>query len=151
VFEAVGGFEERFRGMYDDQAFLIKIFLRYPVYISSRTWLRYRQHDDSCCAQTTPTQYWRLRGDFLDWLKDDAQRLADPRVNAAFRRARREIPHRRLTAPAYDAYDRVRDRLPAQFKRRVKRTLAASRAKLRKRSARGTKHGVTTRGDRSRS
>ena len=59
VFEAVGGFEERFRGMYEDQSLYIKIFLRYAVYISARTWLRYRQHDASCCAQTTWTDYLR--------------------------------------------------------------------------------------------
>jgi glycosyltransferase involved in cell wall biosynthesis len=130
VFDAVGGFEERFPGMYDDQAFLIKVFLRYPVYISSRTWLRYRQHDASCCAQTTRTDYWRLRRLFLDWLAEDAGRLEDPRVNIALRRARREIPYRRLTAPAYNAYDRLRDRLPAQFKGRVKRAFAAPSARL---------------------
>ncbi len=137
VFEAVGGFEERFRGMYEDQSFLIKVFLRYPVYISSRTWLRYRQHDTSCSAQTTRTDYWRLRGLFLDWLQEDVRRLGDPRVSAALRRARREVPYQRLTAPAYDVYDRVRERVPAEFKDRVKRTLAARSTRLHKPSTRG--------------
>ena len=44
VFDAVGGFEERFRGMFEDQSFLFKVFLRYPVYFSSRYWILYRQH-----------------------------------------------------------------------------------------------------------
>jgi GT2 family glycosyltransferase len=48
AFDAVGGFEERFRGLYEDQAFLAKMFLRHPMYISSRTTYRYRQHDKSC-------------------------------------------------------------------------------------------------------
>ena len=103
VFEAVGGFEDQFRGMYDDQAFLIKVFLRYPVYISSRAWLRYRQHDASCFARRTRTDYWRVRSDFLDWLQEDDGRLRDTRVNAAVRRARRELPYQRLYAGLSDS------------------------------------------------
>ena len=137
VFDAVGGFEERFRGLYEDQSFLMKAFLRYPIYISSRVWLRYRQHGASCRLQTTRTDYWRLRGAFLDWLREDPERLGDARVSAAVRRARRQLPYRRLTAPAYEVYDRISGRLPAEFKERVKRTLAACSTRLRRRSLRG--------------
>jgi len=43
--EAVGGFEEdRTLGMYEDQAFLAKIFAGFPVWVSERTWDRYRIH-----------------------------------------------------------------------------------------------------------
>src|SRR3954469_1991850 len=36
AFDAVGGWEERLAcGLFDDQAFLAKIYLRYPIYISS--------------------------------------------------------------------------------------------------------------------
>jgi glycosyltransferase involved in cell wall biosynthesis len=129
VFEAVGGFEDRFRGMYDDQAFLIKVFLHYPVYISSRAWIRYRQHETSCCAQTTWLEYWRVRGEFLDWLQKYVERLGDTRVHAAVQRARREVQYRRLTAPAHALYGRIRAHVPAEFKQRVKRTLAARSAK----------------------
>src|ERR1700758_3779735 len=68
VFEAVGGFEDRFRGAFEDQAFLNKVYLRYSVYISSRVWLRYRQHDASCIAKlhrTREVNYWRVQGEFL--------------------------------------------------------------------------------------
>ena len=121
VFDAVGGFEEHFRGiyqLYEDQVFLIKVYLRYPVYISSRVWRHYRLHDASRCQHPSPADYWRVRGFFLDWLEADVMRLGDPRVSAAFLRARREIPYWRL-------YDGVRHRLPPRFKRRVKRTLQA--------------------------
>jgi glycosyltransferase involved in cell wall biosynthesis len=135
VFEAVRGFEERFRGLFDDQAFLIKVFLRYPVYISGRTWLHYRQHAASCCGQTTRTDYWRLQGVFLDWLEEDVGRLADTRVSAAVRRARRQLPYRRLlTAPAYDTAVRLLDHAPGELQERVKRTVDARRAALRKRN-----------------
>lgn len=125
VFEAVGGFEERFRGLFEDQAFLFKVFLRYPIYISSQPWIRYRQHETSCCAQTTGTDYLRLRRIFLDWLQEYVDRLGDTRVHAAVHRARREVRYRRLTAPAHALYSRVRARVPVEFKQRVRRSLAA--------------------------
>lgn len=111
AFEAVGGFEARFRGYGDDQAVLAKIFLHYPIYVSSRTWYRYRQHDASCMGGLSRMDYWRLRGEFLDWLETYVGQLEDPRVLEAIRRARREVPYRRLTAPAYEVFDRLPDGL----------------------------------------
>ena len=110
AFEAVGGFDERFRGRYEDEAFLMKIFLRYPTYISSRTWYHYRQHASSCCGQTTPASWSKVRGAFLDYLQEleDDGRLNDPRVRAAVRRARRAFPYQRL---AYQVYGRLPVRL----------------------------------------
>ena len=116
VFEAVGGFEERFRGLYEDQAFLAKVWLRYPVYFSSRPWYHYRQHDASCSRRTSRADYWRLRGVFLEWLESYVGPLGDPRVVAAVGRARRQLPYRRLTAPAFEAFDR----LPEEFQRRLR-------------------------------
>jgi len=112
VFEAVGGFEERFRGMYDDQTLYLKVFLRYPVYISSRVWLLYRQHDASCRAHSSPIDTMRVHRVFLDWLKDDIERLGDARVSAAFRHARRRRQYQALKA-----------RVPDRFKNPVKRAL----------------------------
>jgi GT2 family glycosyltransferase len=36
AFDAVGGFELRFRGLFEDQAFRAKICVRYPIYTTSR-------------------------------------------------------------------------------------------------------------------
>jgi glycosyltransferase involved in cell wall biosynthesis len=129
VFEAVGGFEDRFHGLYEDQVFLTKVYLRYPVYISSRVWVRYRQHDASCMAKThrTRMEYWR--GEFLDWWQQDPGRLVDVRVSAAVRRARRELPYRKLKASVYEPYDRLVARLPNEFKGPVKRALRRARQK----------------------
>ncbi len=127
VFAEVGGFDERFRGMYEDQTFLIRIFLRYPIYISSRGWLYYRQHADSACAEISRRAYLRVRGVFLDWLKDDVERLADRRVREALRRARRQVRYRKLMLPASYAYDDIRDHLPTGFKKRVKHTIGRTR------------------------
>lgn len=123
AFDAVGGFEERFRGLYDDQALLVKTYLRYPVFITSQIWYRYRQHDDSCCGQTSRTDYWRLRKVFLEWLAEHVGSSGDPRVVAAVRRARRELPYKKLTVPAYEVYDR----LPEKFRRQL-RTLTGRAA-----------------------
>jgi len=49
---AVGGFEESFRGMYEDQAFLAKVCLTVPVLLSGECVARYRQHADSCYARS---------------------------------------------------------------------------------------------------
>lgn len=131
VFEAVGGFEERFRGLYEDQSFKIKVFLRYPIYISSRVWLRYRQHDASACAQVSPDAYLQLRGFFLDWVGGEVERLGDPRVTAALRRARRQLRIKKLIAPfvggAGPLLDTVRRRVPAKYKAGVKRALRRTR------------------------
>jgi glycosyltransferase involved in cell wall biosynthesis len=111
VVEAVGGFEDRFRGLYDDQAFLAKIYLEYPIYISSRIWYRYRQHDTSCCGSTKRADYWRTRGVFLEWLDSHVGPRCDPRVDAAVRRARRKVPYGRLTAPVSDVFGRLPESL----------------------------------------
>jgi glycosyltransferase involved in cell wall biosynthesis len=48
---AVGGYEESFRGMYEDQAFLAKVCLTVPVLLSGECVARYRQHAASCYAR----------------------------------------------------------------------------------------------------
>jgi glycosyltransferase involved in cell wall biosynthesis len=50
IVEAVGGFEERFRGMYEDQVFLAKVYLKAPVFVTSPCWDRYRLHPNSCVS-----------------------------------------------------------------------------------------------------
>jgi glycosyltransferase involved in cell wall biosynthesis len=68
--EAVGGFEEEFRALFEDQAFLIKIYLITPVFVSSACWDRYRQHPDSCCEQArTRAVYLPAHRAFLLWLE----------------------------------------------------------------------------------
>jgi glycosyltransferase involved in cell wall biosynthesis len=135
VFEAVGGFEERFRGMFEDQSFLLKVYLRYPIYVSSRAWIFYRRHDASCVAQTTDTAYYRLQRVFLRWLEPHVEQLGNPRVTAALRRAERAVPFRILWAPVTDLYNRVRVLVPTRIRRPVKRRLIALATKVGGRAA----------------
>ncbi len=51
VIAAVGGFEPRFRGMYEDQAFLAKVSLAWPVVVTDDVVARYRQHPTSAYAR----------------------------------------------------------------------------------------------------
>jgi glycosyltransferase involved in cell wall biosynthesis len=65
---AVGGFEDDFKGMYEDQVFRVKFFLRFPVYVANRVWYIYRKHANSCCAQAVKRNEAReARGQFLRW------------------------------------------------------------------------------------
>lgn len=70
--EKLGGFEDMFRGLYEDQVFCAKICLQFPVFVASQWWYKYRQHPNSCCAiaQATRSDYWNLgRPAFLKWLE----------------------------------------------------------------------------------
>ncbi|CAN5610351.1 N/A [soil metagenome] len=49
--ERVGGFEETFPGMYEDEVFFSKIALQSPVYLIPDIHERYRQHPESFCAR----------------------------------------------------------------------------------------------------
>jgi hypothetical protein len=69
--DQVGGFEEIFRGLYEDQAFFAKICLSAPVYVSSVCSARYRQHPSSNYSRTQETgDYSSARLAFLNWLAE---------------------------------------------------------------------------------
>jgi len=95
VFENMGYFEEQFRNANEDMVFHSKVFLQYPVYVSSQCWDRYRMH---------PNSYWRTawregqgkeaeqtgRFNYLTWLEGylHEQKITDPvvwqKLNQAF-------------------------------------------------------------------
>lgn len=69
----VGGFEEGFthhNQLYEDQAFLIKIYLKENVYVSSACNIRYRQRKDSIVSRVhADGHYLSVRKYFLEWLQ----------------------------------------------------------------------------------
>jgi len=66
---SVGGYEEQFRGMYEDQVVRVKLCVRFPAYVSDRSWYRYRQRQDSCCAVAVRLgEHLRSRERFLVWV-----------------------------------------------------------------------------------
>ncbi len=86
IVDMVGGFEEHFRGilqLYDDQAFLVKIYLHTAVFVSGEQWDKYRIHADSCDAASAERgDYNAVRGYFLNWFATylRLRNIADPAV-----------------------------------------------------------------------
>lgn len=70
VFNRVGGFEDQFADLYEDQVFLSKVYMTSPVYFSTKVFLDYRQHDDNSVFQARKQGLYRIkRQRFLDWLE----------------------------------------------------------------------------------
>lgn len=102
VFDILGFFEESFRGANEDMVFHSKIFLRFPVYVSSECWDRYRKHEDSywgnLSRQGTLSQMVQaglLK--YFNWLEQylQEQNIQNPQVWQALRKAL--WPHRHPT------------------------------------------------------
>jgi len=93
VFERIGGFEESFTGdyqLYEDQAFLTKVYLNEPVYIADQCWDKYRQHPNSCVSTVNQAgQYHKVRHFFLKWLEDyfSKQGVNDQDILNAYQRS----------------------------------------------------------------
>jgi glycosyltransferase involved in cell wall biosynthesis len=93
VFDRVGGFEESFGGiyqMYEDQAFLTKVYRTTPVFASGLCWTKYRQHPAACTISTRDSgQYKDVRRFFLTYLEKQwrEQQEQNPAAWAALRRA----------------------------------------------------------------
>lgn len=51
VFQTVGGFDEAYHDVFEDQAFFVKVALTYPVYVTDRVWAKYRKHATSSLVQ----------------------------------------------------------------------------------------------------
>jgi glycosyltransferase involved in cell wall biosynthesis len=89
VYDRVGGFEEKFPGMFEDQAFLSKVYSTTPVFIADRCWDLYRIHKDSCCSVASDTGKTNSSETyFLNWLEQymSSNGTADPGIERALRR-----------------------------------------------------------------
>lgn len=109
---SIGGFEENFVGplqLYEDIAFLAKVFLAAPVYFSSQVWLNYRIHNDSCVMRVKRDgRYYQARRYFFSWFtRYLATGPTDPRVAFAVRRTIRRDVLRQAVASARTLLKRV--------------------------------------------
>jgi glycosyltransferase involved in cell wall biosynthesis len=108
LFDTIGGFEERFRGLFEDQVFRAKVFLTAPVYVSGGFFDRYRQHDESCWQSTRSSPAARdARRQYLTWLAQYLDRI-DCRDSAVRSGLRRHLLKQR-----YPRLSRMRSRLRA--------------------------------------
>jgi glycosyltransferase involved in cell wall biosynthesis len=137
LFDAVGGFEESFRGpmqMYEDQAFLSKAYLAGRPYFCDRLWVKYRIHDQSCMAMYKSDHYDQTRQRFLQWLRAylKVTHPRSPRIWMALWRA--ELPYRN---PTLDALVQ-RALVQKAFVRRLYHGLGRRVRKLRRAASAGT-------------
>jgi len=70
--DLTGGFEEEtFRGIFEDQAFLAKVYVQFPVFVAASCWDKYRKHPDSCVSVTNRAGLKHTVGLFyLRWLQN---------------------------------------------------------------------------------
>ena len=91
AFAQIGAFEKEFRGAYEDQVFLAKMFLQTRIFVTGTCSDRYRQHDESCCAQALRTGIYHpelphpARETYLQWLRAYLahEGVDDPALRAA--------------------------------------------------------------------
>lgn len=94
AFVAVGGYEEEFTGMFEDQAFMTKLFLEHRAWADGRTLYRYRQHGQSAVSLAFASgARASARERFLDWAEDYVRKTQpDERtVLRTIRKARRQL------------------------------------------------------------
>lgn len=99
VIEQVRGFEDNFTGMHEDQAFLAKIYLNSPVYLSAACWDLYRQHRESCnhiakeTGKRTSSELF-----YLNWLEKyfEENNITNPELLDALHRRKRSFKHHAL-------------------------------------------------------
>lgn len=84
--ENAGGFEDAFTSMHEDQAFLAKVYLSSPVFVSASCWDFYRQHRESC-HQVAEKKGKQESAElfYLEWLENYLKKkdIADPGVRDA--------------------------------------------------------------------
>jgi glycosyltransferase involved in cell wall biosynthesis len=103
VVNDVGGFEEQFRGLFEDQVFLAKVFLKSYVFVSQECWDRYRRHPESCVSLGVRDRRKHPAGVlYFEWLEKYllAEGVRDPELWKALRKKRFRYRHAR----AYDAF-----------------------------------------------
>lgn len=101
AYARTGGFEDAFKGHYEDQAFLAKLYSTCTVLLSDKVWDLYRQHDGSCSAQVQKAKSYDIaRKQYLEWLSEtlSQKRSQDTELNNLVARAldqyRRPVRHR---------------------------------------------------------
>jgi glycosyltransferase involved in cell wall biosynthesis len=103
--DRIGGFEDRFTGLYEDQAFFLKAYLALPIYLSSTCTDLYRQHAGSHSAEALRSGRYSANEpspalvELLLWLARElvVRRTADPGVwRGLMRKLARVALHRTM-------------------------------------------------------
>ena len=122
--EEVGGFEQSFRAMYEDQAFFAKICAKFPVFASSECLAKYRRHAGSSCSLDWRSgQHGMSRARFLAWL-DTYLRTAgveDTGLKAVLEAERQHAAEGAPSSDARGAFTRAIRRTAQRLRLRSKR------------------------------
>lgn len=96
--DAVGGFDESFQGLYDDQVFYARLALRFTLLADGHVLDRYRQHPESMTARASRVREREARARFLTWLETEALAAGvhDAALQRAIARGRWKLKHPRL-------------------------------------------------------
>ncbi|WP_448571722.1 glycosyltransferase family 2 protein [Trichothermofontia sp.] len=99
IFDTIGGFEEGFQKgyqLYEDQAFLSKVYLATSVYVASECLDYYRLHQKSCMATTK--NYLEIRLFFLKWFESylNSKQIDDKKIWQALETAKWPYKYPRL-------------------------------------------------------
>ena len=98
----IGGFEEGFVApyhLYEDQAFLAKLYLQESIYVAGECWTKYRLRPESICAtSSSPDVYRKVQLYFYQFLKGYLRQTGNDTAEiwTAVRRAERRARHPRL-------------------------------------------------------
>jgi glycosyltransferase involved in cell wall biosynthesis len=98
VLEPTGGSEESFRNLYEDQVFLAKIVLSYPVYVDERSLDKYRQHFDMSsnrAARSGDYAFQSAEAIYYKWLSEyiSDRKFDDEDLKTALRRVMLPYDH----------------------------------------------------------
>jgi glycosyltransferase involved in cell wall biosynthesis len=103
VIDELGGFDEDFHEIFEDQIFFAKIELTYPVYVADAVWAKYRQHPASSFAQHSAARYEDRSGVYLaqlrffDWLEHFLSEQSDkPRDVTDYLSKRKQSTQKKL-------------------------------------------------------
>ena len=143
---AVGGFDDSFRSIFEDQVFYSRLCLQHAVLVTDDQTTRYRQHGTSCCdgamerGDYDPFLPNAGRRRYLHWLRALVQerRCVDAALWKALRRELRPYRHPLVSWP-WSLLPRWRARTKQELKALLRRTLPApllgwGKARLRRRT-----------------
>ncbi len=102
IFENIGGFEASYNGiyeLYEDQAFLAKMYLQETIYVADTANVMYRKRENSMCSSANDaTRYQTVRAFFFHWLESymDARQINDKQVYQLLQNAQSELAREQL-------------------------------------------------------
>jgi glycosyltransferase involved in cell wall biosynthesis len=131
--ESIGGFNQEFRGLHEDNVFHIKLFLSTPVLVTDACWGWYRRHPQSAYQRSLRSFWMRLHADvfYATWLLDylETVDVGDENIEGSIRQwaaQRRSVPIAVLHNPV-DAFGPL---IPRPIRRRLRpvwRTISGQR------------------------